>query len=124
MVLTREEAIENHRKLWNEIYNRCKNGERAEKEIGRLGADVQHLALIIVKEMSFYDLFTDMEVMNHDFCCEYAKEDCSLCPLKWDGCMEGKNGADGLYRKYLKSKSYEEAAKWAKAIRDLPEKEW
>ena len=106
--LTREEAIENHRKMWNWI---------ADESI-RQGQTV-----------SVYEYFEEMEIPYDErpeswHLCEYANDICCCCPINWgnDGsCL----GDESLFTKWRKcdDSDYEEAARLAREIANLPERE-
>lgn len=119
MNLTKEQAIEEHRKMWNWIADQLENGRRR---------DVGYLKEEYVKEN-----FPVTEISDNCFCCEYAKYDCSKCPVLWGCedevsnllCEHGGIDERGLWWKAqmcsLRS-DYVEAAEIARQIANLPEK--
>lgn len=140
MKLTKEQAIQEHRKMWNWIADRLENGDAYDI------ADLKEYYL----EGSIY---RKEDIINNCFCCHYAEGNCDNCPLKWGtedkvtgyfcedgidvynffndrfGCIPDKinsNFNSGLwYIAYELSQDgyYKEAAVTAREIANLPEKE-
>lgn len=132
MRLTKKQAIEEHRKMWNWI---------AEQYHNRDVADVRTLKQEYVEAN-----FPDRAIINDCFCCEYAsqftneyEEICKYCPLEWPSTEEKfpceitgviKDGLDGLvsklYKSYLmehpKENTPENKSRIAKQIAELPER--
>ena len=113
MELTREQAIAEHRKMWNWIADETlRKGYKVKKEhyLKKHGFDK---ALII----------------NNCFCCEYVwymaelrdieGNLCSLCPIDWG---DGKRCWISLYDLWVHSDNLEEVAQLARQIADLPER--
>ena len=120
MKLTREEAIANHRKMWNWIAD-----------------ETERRQAIVSKSDYLHDtLWRDME--NECFCCEYSFqksgcESCKDCPLDWSSnqksfmCENIQSYGDykGLHIKWIYSEKegdWRNAAKIAREIANLPER--
>ena len=122
--LTKQEAVENHRKMWNWITE-----ETLERKsiVGR------------------FDYFREMGIgLGEDrpfllsYCCEYDNQRklevgyriCAHCPLDWgskvDSCMcMDKYEIDdnnGLLQKWIKEKDYKKCAELAREIANLEER--
>lgn len=75
MILTKQEAIKNHREMWNWIVKQYEN--ESYKTINEL------------KEEYLYEIKGEPNIINYDcYCCEYAnnlklKHRCYGCPLVW-----------------------------------------
>ena len=113
MKLTREQAIAEHRKMWNWIADETERTRHvAEKHdyFIQNGIDGQ--------------LYTNSEC----FCCEYVCQlgvarACSLCPIDWGSDMGIKNNCiNSLYTDWYYCGSPDEAAKLARQIANLPER--
>ena len=128
MKLTREQAIAEHRKMWNWI------AEETEKR-----------KEIVRKREYMAIFFTFDEVFSHCFCCDYAaneyenkcsvffKSYCDYCPIDWDSkakelmCCNKEYVDDdrGLFRLWddiYADDDYEIAAKLARQIAEMPER--
>ena len=90
MILTKQEAIKNHREMWNWIVKQYEN--ESYKTINEL------------KEEYLYEIKGEPNIINYDcYCCEYAnnlklKHRCYGCPLVWT--------EEDVKNKYAKDKSY------------------
>lgn len=120
MQLTREEAIANHRKMWNWIADET---ERRKASVSK--SDYLHDTLF-------------RDIINDCFCCEYSFqkpgcESCRLCPLDWGSnqksimCENIRSYSDqeGLYADWCDFKrknDWRNAAKIAREIANLPER--
>ena len=115
MELTFEEAIENHRKMWNWISDETEKRKR-----------------IITKEHYFKENKIIEDVFERCFCCEYGgqkanrylgTDKCEFCPLYWgvDNCEEEnspyENWKDCQKIDFL---NWKLAAKYAREIANLP----
>ena len=120
MELTREQAIAEHRKMWNWIADETeRRGEKAEK-----------IWYFIAHEFVG-------EVKNFCFCCEYCWQNsdrtpkCERCPIDWGGsrktfqcCFKHNDSSyDGLYGLWSKALYPPKAAELARQIANLPESE-
>ena len=106
--MLREKAIEEHRKMWHWLAENPGSSKLTYLRIHYGGA----------------------KLFNDCFLCQYAAENCGAymnmcdcCPLEWPGdkCTEG---GDGLYVSWLNVwtvRDYEQTAKIALQIAELPE---
>lgn len=105
--MTREEAILNHRKMWNWLADNP----------GRWKEDY----------LRKYD--PEAELYSNCYLCEYVREHhncyCEGCPVEWpDGCCTDDSGR--LYNKWFSftiDDDYTKAAEIARQIAELPERE-
>ena len=122
--MTKEKAIENHRKMWNWIADRIEKDKQ----------------VFDIHEMKIYYMF-DMESgigrdYHYCYCCYYANNNCDICPIKWpsdnlnypcedDKCREDNSGlwwqCQALYETC--SCDWKKQAKLAREIAKLPERE-
>ena len=117
--LTKEQAIEEHRKMWRWI---AEETEKRQK--------------IVHKEDYFKEYFPAEIIFCNCFCCEYAVRisgisECKFCPIDWDSkynhcmCMNKNFRHDGLYSLWGFATScddWKEAAELARQIAELPER--
>lgn len=125
MQLTRQRAIQEHRKMWNWIAN-----------------ESERLRNPVDKNAYLHKFFNHVYLTNECFLCDYsfficnnesfgsdAKKMCDYCPLSWSAsgkerCMS--NDYDGYYDLWEKAYiggDYIEAARLARIIANLPEKQ-
>lgn len=109
-----KKAIENHRKMWNWIADETEKQKRA------------------VDKWEYYfamKIFSKNIPFENCYCCEYTiinqRDSCNNCIVKWTdgGCMKTENSE---YRKWVNAKfrgDYKQAAKLARIIANLPERE-
>lgn len=139
LYLTKEEAIAHHRKMWNWIVDRL--------EEHHLGCDIHMYKAEYIKNN-----FPDDTIRNYCFCCQYAAQEvdnifednfCIYCPLRWGTeantdaffCEQGncdisvevfdsdeEYGLWSYAQRLTKNYCYDEAAKVARQIANLPEK--
>lgn len=139
LYLTKEEAIAHHRKMWNWIADRL--------EEHHLGCDIHMYKAEYIKNN-----FPDDTIQNYCFCCQYAAQEvddifednfCIYCPLRWGTeantdaffCEQGncdisvevfdsdeKYGLWSYAQRLTENYCYEEAAKVARQIANLPKK--
>lgn len=113
MKLTKEQAVEEHRKMWNWI------AEETEKR-----------RAVITKEDYLREFYPDEEIKNVCFCCQYACQLadlvlCDYCPIDWaneEGCL----WYGSAYEKWRRSKhmgNWRQAAAFAREIAELPERD-
>lgn len=108
MILTREQAIAEHRKMWNWIAD--KTEKRKQK---------------VFKSEYFYENNIRIIPFAHCYCCQYifdTSEGCNHnnCIINWG---ESKYCLNGYYRKWSESCDWKESARIAKVIASLPENE-
>lgn len=110
MLLTKKQALIEHRKLWNWLADESLKQKRK-----------------VIKEeyfTEFSDDYDDIPISNC-WCCEYAKASCKKCPIRWDGTNQTRcRNLSSPYRKWLgtPNNDYEMAAKLARKIANLPER--
>lgn len=113
MNLTFDEAIANHRKMWNWI------ADETEKR--------KH---IVLKSDYFKENDIPEDVFERCYCCEYGGQEsgrytgitkCSYCPIDWgvDNCEEGYSAYSG----WTYCDDWQSAAKYARKIANLPARE-
>lgn len=120
MELTREQAIAEHRKMYNAMADEI---EKKKRRISVFEWKTDYLYKI-----GFYGLDNDC------FLCQYTtekfpKEKCQfVCPLIWgnktgDSCMTNEGKQKGLFTRLLFAKTWKEQAALARQIANLPERE-
>lgn len=115
MNLTREQAIAEHRKMWNWIAEQIEDKQSV--------IDIE----ICKGEYCAEHGFT---INCNCFLCEYTEENniaCSECILKWgdnaeDECGMTHDEKPGIYRKAIYSEYWQEQASLARKIANLPER--
>ena len=127
MELTKQQAIQEHRKMWNWIADRYKAGEK-------------HY-IRELKKLYIHIAYPGESLLSDCFCCESVlEESCSSCPLIWgeteDATCEYSNAWDymqgkttGIYaqlRMLTIRKDFDnlEAECLARQIANLPEREY
>ena len=127
MELTKKQAIEEHRKMWNWIAKQIKTQPLEE----RFSTPCYNWVNLI-SDLKRYYLYDFKEVENNCFCCEYAfntsgydQRMCDFCPLVWSGI--GCCDASGEYLRLISLNGYsdenkENAYELALKIANLPEK--
>lgn len=117
-MLTKEEAIRQHRELWKWI-----------------AVETLRQRRFIMKDRYFRD---KEPVCNDCYCCEYGEDfypsttTCVLCPIDWSSetnecmCQDKMKPFDkkNLYKLWLRADNYKTAALLAYKISKLPEKEF
>lgn len=124
--LTLEQAVENHRKLWNAIAFEIKTSDPF--ELQAYGGSVYNL-----KEKIFNQTFPEVNYYVHGFCwlCQYTKDNtkrfhdkCSYCPLmKPEDIINRKECLNGLYNEFLyafKNDEFDKSRILAEQIANLP----
>ena len=115
MKLTRSEAIEQHRDMWDRIFRYYNERYSLEKT-----PQPKRIKLHVLKEMN------NGVIPCVGYChylCDYVIREkwgnCRHCPLEWDvPCVR----AYSLYNKFYAAKTYREAAYYALQIRNLKER--
>lgn len=127
--MTREQAIEEHRKMWRWIADQYRKGRNE--------------FITSLKEEYITKIFGEEDIRNDCFCCEYAKNQadihecmmCDCCPIEWKShvelfpCIDRYKVDDfkGLYECtfFLSSdvsKTRNEIIRLAEEIANLPER--
>lgn len=107
MQLTKEQAIQEHRKMWNWIADQYEQGSENH---------VSELKDTYLKLNDFYGI-----AMNC-FCCEYDNQNegsCIDCPLTWSNGLCFNDGSE--YDRITSILNFKERAIIAKQIANLPE---
>lgn len=110
MKLTKQQAIEGHRKMWNWIADEI---ERQKSEC------------CIHSLKDFYCSANNLNLRHNCFCCEYSNIDChggEKCPLDWIETPHCCDNDSSLYHRVLWSESWQEQADLARQISNLPER--
>ena len=137
MELTKEQAIEEHRKMWNWIADAIKN-----KEDWSVVESCYNWSSLIVGLKRHYLLNYEgqkyKDIHAYCFCCEYADntrndaycniDNCRYCPVIWSGSTRGCCDEYGEYIELVSLHGYsdenkEKAYKLALKIANLPERE-
>lgn len=116
MELTREEAISEHRKMWNWIADEIEKEKRDQY--------IEGLKKEYCDREGYY-------IRSNCFCCEYTKYICDYCPIEWKSevedsmCMQKyeEDDDEGLYALCCNELDWEEQAKLARQIANLPERQ-
>lgn len=105
MGLTREQAIAEHRKMWNWI------------------ADEHEKGNYLVDKSDYLEShgFSSSEMINDCFLCTYAKKNCKNCPLVWNNEKCIYVGSE--YKQYCDAPPCQEDYILARKIANLPERE-
>lgn len=113
--MTKQEAIENHRKLWNWIANTSEKENRC------------------VRKGEYFSCFNLKMIKNDCYCCEYTGNDCCLWPIKWLGtgktcdlqCIDSSNISKDWnkseYGLWENTVDVQECIRLARIIANLPE---
>lgn len=131
--LSKQKAMEEHRKMWNWIADQYRNGRN------------DCVASLKDEYINCHTDYSADEIQNVCFCCQYAKEQlqkdgyfymCDCCPIDWDSEVEDymcidryeMDDSEGLYGElqYLSNRGshdYEAMAELAEKIANLPERE-
>lgn len=117
MELTREEAVSEHRKMWNWIADKIEEEKRDQ--------DIFDLKEEYCNREGYNDIRSDC------FCCGYTKYICDYCPIEWGNeveyfmCLDKYEDNDykGLYSLCCNESDWREQAKLARQIANLPERE-
>lgn len=124
MQLTREQAIAEHRKMWNWIAGFIENSKTI--------SDIDGLKEIYCKRVE-----KECEILHNCFLCEYTSFvsfgvkycSCDECPIKWESesnkfmCERKRNvTGDGLWIKCRDAETWQEQDALARQIANLPER--
>lgn len=138
MELTKKQAIEEHRKMWNWIAEQIKI-----QPLKKLFSLLNYNWIVLISDLKccyLYDVkkqvFDGLD--NNCFCCEYARNEsdyvyydtdiCRHCPIVWSGSDKTCCGVFGEYRELILLNGYSDenrrkAYKLALKIANLPERE-
>lgn len=116
MRLTREQAIAEHRKMWNWIADQIEEKQETLFVYG------------LKRKYCFEKGFC--KIINYCFLCEFTHENCNKCPLDWDSdateymCEDAKiyGDNDGIWCRCRESIDWQEQASLARQIANLPER--
>lgn len=112
MKLEREEAIEQHRDMWNRIYKYCN-----ERYDSKVKPDAFRIKATVLKEMNNGEI---PPLHYNCYLCEYVDgKGCQECPLEWGIPCNVKGG---LFQQFFDAKNYKDAAYFALRIRNLKER--
>lgn len=110
--LTKQEAIDGHRKMWNWIADETEKRRK-----------------VVTKRAYFEELQVPVPIRGC-YCCDYANDRCSNCPIQWTLSNDGPDNALFYCRSTTAEfeawfdaknrKDWQEAAKWARIIAELP----
>lgn len=122
--MTKQEAIDKHRRMWRWIAEKTRERRK-----------------VVDKSDYFYENGEEGPLgspIHLCWCCEYARSVCNndnivgghmaycyLCPIQWSGCWGCCTTDTSAYRMWLHHfclDDWEEAARWAAAIAELPER--
>lgn len=103
MGLTREQAIAEHRKMWNWIAD--------EHEKGSMATKVDYLCS---------HGFDRNEMLSDCFLCTFTRKCCYGCPLRWENGMCFVHGSE--YERF-NNDDVRNSHIWARKIANLPERE-
>lgn len=111
MKLTREQAIAEHRKMWNWIADQI---ERKRK----------YLSISGLKDKYFFMLKMKIWPVDRCYLCQYANEhsktfQCDNCPVEKP---DGVGCLGGLYYAVNRAETWQEQASLARQIANLPER--
>ena len=108
-MLTKEQAIENHRKMWNWIADETLKQKR------------------VVRKQEYFVANNIPDSIRPDsdcYCCEYSiinfRRSCSVCPIQWNHRLCYVSEYNDWRAAYYKE-NYKKAAKLARKIAKLPE---
>lgn len=109
MKLTKKQAIEGHRKMWNWIAD--------EIEKRKCECDIP-----LFKQC--YCCENKLTLISNCFCCEYnvGIKECLKCPLDWIETSHCCDNDNSLYCKLTHSESWQEQVDLARQIANLPER--
>lgn len=135
MELTKKQAIEEHRKMWNWIADAIKNKEDCLLVVSHYNWK----SLIVDLERNYFlnykgRKYKDDHTYTYCFCCEYeyayntSNDICRYCPVIWGGSNGHCCDEYGEYRELVSLHGYSDenrrkAYKLALKIANLPERE-
>lgn len=111
MKLTKQQAIEGHRKMWNWIADEIESRKNV---------------CVIHALKAFYCNANHLFLRHNCFCCEYSingNYSCDKCPVDWIKTKYCTDVEMSLYEAILFTEQWKEQADLARQIANLPEKE-
>lgn len=112
--MTKQECIENHRKMWNWIADETEKQERIVDK-----GDYFNVMKIPYKSRPLFECYA----------CDFCEADCEKCPIQWEmgKCYHGdspfvKWGEAVMIARINPLKFYKEVAQYAREIANLPER--
>lgn len=116
MDLTREQAIEGHRKMYNDMADEIEQSKK--------------LINVGYFKMEYCKKNRCTLIHNYCFACEYSKGDCIDCPIEWESsvdelmCLDKEKYEDdhGYYSLLCDAIDWQEQAALARKIANLPER--
>lgn len=108
MKLTKQQAIEGHRKMWNWIADEIEKRKKV---------------LDITKAKRIYCANKKLYLKYNSFCCDYSDAFCNNCPLEYgenNSCYNLKR--NGLRDMVYKAATWQEQAELARKIANLPKR--
>ena len=118
MFLAKRKAIRQHRRMWRWIYRETLKRKRK-----------------VAREEYFSENKIEEDIFNNCYCCEFDFEFdnhiCRACPLNWGSYVETtkcadkyeRNDREGLWAQWNNTMNWRKAAKFAKQIAKLPERD-
>lgn len=109
MNLTREQAISEHRKMWNWIADKIET--------------IKHTIHIITYKKKYLEINGFVDIIDSCFMCEYVvsiQKGCEQCPI--DSWTDSIYCLGGLFEKCCNAESWQEQAALARQIANLPER--
>lgn len=115
MELTKEQALIEHRKLWNWLADESLKQKRK-----------------VIKEEYFTEFCDNYDNIprSNCWCCEYATAEnyfrnCGICPIRWDGITGNHCLLSSSFEMWadVRNTDYKEAARLARIIANLPASE-
>ena len=110
MKLTKQQAIEGHRKMWNWIADKIEREERR---------------VYISDLKKNYCRENNVVLHNRCFCCEYSiyfDLSCEKCPVDWIKTKHCCDNEKSLYNLVINASTWQEQAELARTIANLPER--
>lgn len=110
MKLTKQQAIEGHRKMWNWIADEIEREKRT--------CCIPDLKLV-------YCRINNLFLRRLCFCCEYSGDNdpyCDKCPIDWIKTKHCSDGEKSLYRLVADAITWQKQAELARTIANLSEK--
>lgn len=111
MNLTKQDAVELHKKKWLWIADETERQQR------------------IVKAREYFEAIQQQEPLLYSYCCDYAKQNargraCDNCPIQWPHSYDNQKAPNtpclnSYYYQWSHARTWEEAALLARQIANL-----